>query len=231
MFFICDNVVYMIEFNKINVIIWDWNGTLLDDADYCVTCMNKVLSKRKMAQINLRQYRNKFTFPVKDYYHAIGFNFKKEAFKIPAMEFINEYYSHLNKAKLHSCSIDVLNFFKDSGFRQFVLSAMEHNELIASLTDKKIINYFEEVAGIGNHYAHSKLEMGKALLSNQKIDPKKALIIGDTIHDLEVANELDTNCVLISNGHQSAQRLLTATSKVIPELLDITQYFLPHSVF
>ena len=42
---------------KYENIIWDWNGTLLDDADYCVICMNKVLSKRKIPQIDINEYR------------------------------------------------------------------------------------------------------------------------------------------------------------------------------
>jgi len=85
----------MINFNKINNIIWDWNGTMLNDAQYCVTCMNKVLTKRDMRLIDISDYRTHFTFPVKDYYEAIGFNFKLEDFEVPAMEFINEYYGNI----------------------------------------------------------------------------------------------------------------------------------------
>ena len=215
----------MLRSNKIKTIIWDWNGTLLNDADYCVTCINKVLRKRNLPIINIEQYRTHFTFPVKDYYQAIGFDFEKENFEVPAMEFINDYYTNLSSANLHTCVLDVLDYFKKRGYTQLVLSAMEHQNLIKSLTEKGIVNYFEEIKGIDDHYATSKLEMGRNLMRQLKIDPTTTLMVGDTTHDLEVATGLGIECILVSSGHQSEERLLKTTTNVIAKLRDITQYF------
>jgi len=215
----------MIETNNKNTIIWDWNGTLLNDADLCVTCMNKVLDKRNMQNIDIDVYRKLFTFPVKDYYKAIGFDFEKEDFEVPAIEFIEQYYSSIDKADLHPCVMDTLTFFKKLGFNQLVLSAMEHENLISSLTSKGIIDFFDDVSGINDHYAHSKLEMGKALIKKSGIKKETSFIIGDTVHDFEVASGLGLDCILVSNGHQSEERLLQSTSNVIPKLRDITELF------
>ncbi len=215
----------MQEFKDIKTIIWDWNGTLLNDADYCVYCMNKVLRKRNIPVINLEQYRVHFTFPVKDYYEAIGFDFEKEDFEVPAMEFINEYYENLIKANLHVCVFDILDYFKSQGYTQLVLSAMEHKNLIKSLTDKGIINYFEDIQGINDHYAHSKLDMGKNLMQQLNVDPNTTIMVGDTTHDLEVAAGLGIECILVSTGHQSEERLFKATPNVIPKLADIIGCF------
>ena len=206
-------------------IIWDWNGTLLNDAHFCVMCMNKVLIKRNIPQIDIDQYRNFFTFPVKKYYEAIGFDFEKENFEVPAMEFINQYYSHLSEADLHPCATDVLEFFKKSGTKQLVLSAMEHENLIVSLTDKGIINFFDEISGINDHYAHSKLEMGIDLIKKAGVSVDKTLMIGDTLHDLEVASGLGIDCILVANGHQSKERLLKETPNVFSKLEDVTNLF------
>jgi len=211
--------------NHKNSIIWDWNGTLLNDAEHCVKCMNKVLSKRNMQKIDITQYRDLFTFPVKKYYEEIGFNFEEEDFEIPAMEFINQYYSTISEADLHPCVFDVLEFFKKSGMKQLVLSAMEHQNLISSLTEKGIINFFDDISGINDHYAHSKLEMGKDLIEKSGINVNTSLMIGDTIHDLEVASGLGVDCILVSYGHQSQERLLNETSNVISKLTDITSLF------
>ena len=217
-------ILNMNKLKNIKTIIWDWNGTLLNDADYCVDCMNIVLGKRNIPLINIDQYRTHFTFPVKDYYEAIGFDFEKEDFEVPAMEFINKYYENLNKASLHVCVFEILDYFKNLGYKQLVLSAMEHENLIKSLTDKGIINYFEEIKGIDDHYAISKLEMGKSLMQQLNIDSETTVMIGDTTHDLEVATGLGIDCILVSGGHQSKERLLAATSNVILKLGEITKY-------
>ena len=53
---------------SINVILWDWNGTLLDDVEVCIESMNSMLSKRKKPLLTREHYKEIFTFPVIDYY-------------------------------------------------------------------------------------------------------------------------------------------------------------------
>ena len=209
--------------NKKNI-IWDWNGTLLNDADLCVECMNIVLRKHLIEEIDLKKYRNTFTFPVKDYYSNIGFDFNKIDFKIPAMEFINHYYAKIPEANLHHGTTEVLNFFRQKGLKQYVLSAMEHSNLVTSLTEKGIINYFESVHGIDDHYAHSKLEIGSKMMDSISRNPTETIMMGDTIHDFEVALGLGVDCILISNGHQSTSRLNKITTNVIGSLGELANY-------
>ena len=196
-------------------IIWDWNGTLLDDVHYCVECMNKVLSNHGLNKINKEFYQNSFTFPVKDYYTAIGFDFSKMDFEIPAMEFIHHYYSEIDRVNLHKGVVKTLQFFNDKNISQFSLSAMEHNKLISSLSSKGILEYFVAVKGIDDHYANGKVEMGKQLINEHNIIPESTIMVGDTIHDFEVAQELEIDCVLVTGGHQSRNRLESVTPNII----------------
>lgn len=204
--------------NNKQVLIWDWNGTLLDDAYFCVQCMNEVLSKRNLATIDKEIYREIFTFPVKEYYRKAGFDFSIENFEIPAMEFIDLYYKGLSAAPLYPEAVEILTHFHEKGFYQAVLSAMEHDNLVKSLKDKGIADFFDEVSGINDHYAHSKLEIGEDLVKKIDFPKESILIIGDTLHDLEVGNGLGIDVLLIANGHQSAKRLRKQTKNVIDNL-------------
>jgi phosphoglycolate phosphatase len=69
-------------------IIWDWNGTLLDDKWLCIESINLVLKARDLQPIDEERYSRIFRFPVKDYYKEVGFDFSTEPFERPAMEFI-----------------------------------------------------------------------------------------------------------------------------------------------
>lgn len=188
-------------------ILWDWNGTLLNDLDFCISTINILLKKRDLTLLNKSTYKEVFSFPVKDYYQAIGFDFEKEEFKIPAKEFIDLYDSNVESCQLHSVAIEVLNYFKLKGYRQFVLSAMKQSMLEKTLKHNNILSFFEGVAGLNDHYAVSKIERGNQLIQQFKIDRKNTWIIGDTIHDYEVAKELNLKCILIADGHQSVERL------------------------
>lgn len=205
------------------VIIWDWNGTLLNDLDLCIATANKLLKERSLNPITHSSYKALFSFPVKDYYEAIGFDFNKEDFSIPATEFINLYNAGVKNCQLHKAVPEVLEYFKQKGLRQFVLSAMKQDMLIETLKHNGIFNYFEGVMGLGDHYAASKIERGEQLISKFKIQEDKATMIGDTIHDFEVAEALGFNCILIADGHQSKERLKTTGVKVLDNLLELEE--------
>ena len=199
-------------------IIWDWNGTLLNDLDICISTINVLLKKRDLPLLDRGSYKEVFSFPVKDYYQAVGFDFEKEDFAIPAREFIDLYDCRVSECNLHSLAVEVLTHMKSKGYRQFVLSAMKQNMLEETLKQNGIFHFFEGIAGLNDHYAVSKIERGIQLINQFKIDKKDAVIIGDTIHDYEVAKELDLKCLLITDGHQSADRLKETGAKTISGL-------------
>ena len=92
-------------------IIWDWNGTLLDDTRMAVRTMNQMLKQRGLPALTVDHYKSVFTFPVKDYYQKIGFDFQAEPFEVPALEFIDLYNSQLKDCSLHFDTLKVLNHF------------------------------------------------------------------------------------------------------------------------
>lgn len=216
----------MQEINPKNIksIIWDWNGTLLNDAEICVFCMNKLLEDRNLEKLNINRYREIFTFPVKEYYQKAGFDFSEEYFEKPAMEFIQHYYNNLPLTDLFEPVHSILSKLDKMGYHQSILSAMEHESLMQSLKDKNVLNYFNLISGINDHYAHSKLEIGIELLEKTGFDKNETLFIGDTIHDYEVGSELGVKVLLIANGHQSKERLLSKTSNVVDEITEVLNY-------
>lgn len=199
-------------------IIWDWNGTLLNDTLLCVKTINRMLEKRDLQQLSVARYKTVFSFPVKDYYQKIGFNFAAEPFEIPALEFIDSYNEGLSACRLHENSTTLLNHFQSKGIRQFILSAMKQDELNLCLQEQQVNHFFEHVSGLDNHYAASKLENGQKLLSDCKLEAGELVLIGDTVHDFEVANALGCQCILISNGHQSREILESTGVRVLDEL-------------
>lgn len=199
-------------------IIWDWNGTLLNDLELSISTINELLKKRDLPLLDSNSYKEAFSFPVKNYYRTIGFDFDKEDFSIPAAEFIELYHNRVNECDLHSNAHKILNCFKERGKRQFILSAMKHTMLENTVKNKGIYNYFEAVAGLDDHYAVSKIERGLQLIKDLNIDRKKAYIVGDTDHDFEVSKALGINCILVANGHQSGKKLKGTGVQVVDSL-------------
>ena len=205
-------------------IIWDWNGTLLDDVKIVVDAMNSLLIRRKLPLLDMEKYREFFTFPVKAYYDRLGFDFLKEPFEELASEYISEFNSDKYGFKLHKGVEDVLEYVRTMGIGQSILSASKEQELNEILLQMNIKEFFENVAGLGNHYADSKVARGIELLSDLNLKPDDVLLIGDTIHDYEVSRELGCDCLLVCNGHQSQKRLLECSVDIISDITGVINF-------
>jgi phosphoglycolate phosphatase len=212
-------------YENISTIIWDWNGTLLNDRQLSIDAVNVLLEKRKIPLISEEIYFDSFGFPVKKYYERIGFDFSKEPFEVPAIEFIETYYSNIKNAELHINSINALNVFAKMGYKQFILSAAEHTKLLELLAFFRIEHFFHSVSGLTHDYATSKIEMGRTLLLDHQIEAGNACLIGDTDHDYEVAEALGCRCILIANGHQPKRKLLQSGCLVIDNIEQLTKIF------
>lgn len=209
----------------VNTIVWDWNGTLLDDTDICIETINVLLAERNIPTIDRQQYLSVFGFPVKDYYQRIGFDFEKEPFEIPAHRYIEIFSSKLEQCRLHKGVLEVLNIFKQRGLIQLILSASEQQILEHSLQLFGIEKWFASVAGLNNHFAQSKTDIGKRMLNDLGISPSEACLIGDTTHDFEVASAMGCHCILIANGHQMAEKLEETGALVLNGLEDLPKFF------
>jgi phosphoglycolate phosphatase len=111
----------IIELKNYTHIIWDWNGTLLDDAWLCVDVMNGMLKKRGMSLKTVEEYQELFDFPVKEYYIKLGYDFDKEPFDEVGMEFITRYNNRMRETKLHPEAGEVLVRIGAAGFSQNIL--------------------------------------------------------------------------------------------------------------
>ena len=210
---------------KYKHIIWDWNGTLLDDGWLFVDVMNTILKRRKMNTITLEKYREIFGFPVKNYYIKLGFDLEKEPFEESGLDFIKEYKNRRYDAQLYPQVIPLLIKLNARGISNSILSA-QHQTLLDDLTQYyNIRNHFMGVIGLDNHYAHSKVENGIEWVKQNNASPKEILLIGDTDHDFEVAQSLGADCLLISHGHHCHSRLIQTGAPVIRELKNILDIF------
>lgn len=208
--------------NKTLTIIWDWNGTLLDDVDICIRSMNQMLRKRNLPLLLPDRYRDVFTFPVQEYYTKIGFDFDAEPWDIAAVEFIDHYLMALPQCGLTEGAKDQLDHFRQQGYQQAIVSAMQHDALVKSVESLDILPYFDFIGGIGDHYGAGKIENARAFLDTQSLDPSRVVLIGDTLHDAEVANELSCKCILYTKGHQSVQRLGKTGLPMVHHLEELT---------
>ena len=202
-------------------ILWDWNGTLLDDSQVCVDTLNSVLQPRDIGPIALERYRDVFEFPVFSFYKTIAGNLCDQILAEMSQEFVAHYAHAWQDCKLHEEADITLEHFRDRRVSQNILSASDQATLDSCLSHFQLTGYFDQVIGQNNSQAHGKLETARQWLDQEGVSPNRVLLIGDTLHDLEIAQELGFECELFAKGHNSGDRLRSAHSRVIECLSEL----------
>ena len=202
-------------------ILWDFNGTILNDVETGIRSVNTLLARRKLKTLDtIEEYREYFTFPIINYYRKLGFDFDAESFDDIAIEWVAEYLDNEKYAFINSGITDVL---KRIEIPQIILSASEKGMLIKQLTDLGIIDYFDEILGLDNLKAGSKIDIAKEWIS--RVKPTAAVLIGDTVHDYETATAIGIDCILVTGGHQNKGTLLKCSVPVLDDIRDVFKFF------
>lgn len=203
---------------KYKHIVWDWNGTLFDDAHVCIDVMNGMLQRRGLAELTPERYREIFAFPVEDYYKAAGWDFSREPFAELAVEYITEYLRRAADCGLRQGAEEVLEELRERGHIQLIVSASEAAALMEQVRSCGIEGYFEAVLGLGNVFAATKDGLAREYMRAGGIAPEEVAFIGDTTHDWQVAGAIGCDCILIEGGHMSSRRLSETGCKILPAL-------------
>ena len=214
-------ILYMMK-----TLVWDFNGTIVDDTELCLAIENEMLEARGMRSgYTVEEYRDMFCFPIKKYYRILGYDFKEESYEELSVEFNEKYDAGFPYLKLVPGCLELLEYAKKNGVHNVIVSATRQSTLEKECEILDISSYFETLVGIADDLASSKVESAVRWMKGAKVNPKDCIVIGDSIHDLETAQAIQAgDCFLVACGHQSYQVLKKSHDKVFHTLEEVEPY-------
>lgn len=183
-------------------VFWDWNGTIIDDLKINFSVINTLLSDRKRNTISLSQYRQAFTFPIKEFYGRVGLPINNEEYEKLVSDYWALYKSKSKDIPLMVGMLEVLNMLEKNQIKQYVLSASDKKMVFDQMSVYGIRELFEDVIAPQDGYAFGKIELAKQWMSKQNISTSNIIMVGDTLHDFETAEAIGIDCALVDMGHQ-----------------------------
>ena len=206
-------------------VIWDWNGTLLDDMDLCLAIMDRILTRRGLRPIgSLERYREIFTFPVKDYYALAGLDLAREDFLLLAEEYMSDYRAHEAGCGLVPHARETLKALDAMGIKQVLASASRQDDLERQVRAHGLDGMFQAVLGMSDDLGGGKSGLAAGYIRAHGLEPSQVLFVGDTVHDWQTAQSVGCPCVLIAGGHQSKARLEATGAAVLDSIAELPAY-------
>ena len=205
-------------------IIWDWNGTLLDDISASLNSVNDMLALRGMEPIGVERYRECIGTPIRCFYEQV-FDMDKEDYPALLAEYHAGYDRHLSGCSVGKGAIEALEFFASQGSAQVIISSCEQNQLLKGVESCGLSGYFDAVLGASDFLAAEKVERAQKYLAekSQKSSPK-ILVIGDLLHDFELANAVSAHCVITKSGHEDWGRLEKSGVDTVNNLTELVGF-------
>ncbi|MCG9730713.1 HAD-IA family hydrolase [Shewanella sp. Isolate13] len=198
------------------LVIFDWDGTLMDSISKIVTCMQQMAQSLSITAPSELAIRD-----------VIGLSME-EALKtlyptLPSVDFepmINSYKDHyltLNTtpSPLFDGSEELLSQLSASHYRLAVATGKGRNGLNRVLAETGLGHHFESSRCADESKSKPNPDMIHELLDELKVNPNRALMVGDSLHDLNMANNAGIDAVGVSYGAHSESKLLLAKPKAI----------------
>jgi len=205
-------------------VIWDWNGTLLNDVDVALEIVNDLLEGFGVPRLTTDRYREIFDFPVTVYYERAGLDLSRHDFNWISEQFCNRFENEFDRVPLFSSAPQVLQAVRESGMRQFLLSGTEHQALHRMTARCGALNFFDAAKGLNDNYAAGKHSAAREMMKQFQLMADRTVMIGDTTHDADVAQHLGVDCILVASGHHSRERLSKKDCRVFDSLSALSKH-------
>ncbi len=201
-------------------IFWDFNGTIIDDVRNALGCVNDLLDRKNRPHITLEDYYNYVETPIIGFYKHIlppeELNFEEIS-----RDYHIDYAKRINETKLSTGAYELMHSLKNNGAHQYIVTANIIDEATELIKKYGIDDCIDVIMGAENTLAESKTERALKLFNSLNINRNDAIFIGDTLHDLETANALGIDCVLVSFGHQGRRLLEEHNAYVVDSMAEI----------
>jgi O-6-methylguanine DNA methyltransferase len=205
---------------SIRHIIWDWNGTLLDDAKACAAAVDVLMRRRGMAGESLEGYRTRVMFPVREYYRKAGFDLVKENYDLLCDEFGAAYEDAISGFMpeeggqgvsrlfgIHADASEVLSSLSALGVTHAIVSASEENALRTQVGQFGLLGQFVRLVGREDNHGGTKTHLVEEWVKQCGYPANQILYVGDTEHDCEAATASGIRVALVADGHVDEKRL------------------------
>ncbi|MET9348895.1 HAD family hydrolase [Streptomyces termitum] len=200
-------------------LVWDWNGTLLDDIAAVIGATNAAFAELGLAPITLERYRELYTVPVPRFYERMMGRLPTDA-EWTRMDgvFHRHYWERAEGCGLTAGAAELLAARQGSGFTQSLLSLAPHEELVPLVRRHGIAERFVRVDGRTDRSTDGKSGNMVRHLAALSVPAERVVVIGDAADDAVAAAHVGAKAVLFTGGSHSRASLERVGVPVVDSL-------------
>jgi phosphoglycolate phosphatase-like HAD superfamily hydrolase len=205
----------------ISHVVWDWNGTLLDDLDIVIEALNVGISGFGVHPIDEHEYRNHFTRPIRSFYDSLlARTVSDMEWELLNKTFHEEYFSRVHRARLAGDAMVAIEHVEARGWGQSLLSMTTQDQLNEIVASFRVADRFLRIDGLRGETGGLKAGYLADHLKSLGVQPSRALVVGDTPDDAAAARHVGARVVLYDGGSHHPDELSSIGVPVVSTLVE-----------
>lgn len=203
-------------------VVWDWNGTILDDNDATMVAVNAVCAAFGRAPVDLDHWRSIYRRPLAETYRdLLGRDISADDWAEIDRRYHAAYRQLLPTIRLSAGIPDQLYRWRAAGGTQSLLSLWFHDELVPEVAGRGLADLFTRVDGQrGRIGGTGKTGHLVEHITALDLDPATVLVVGDVVDDADAARAAGTRCVLVTTGMCDRATLERSGMPVVDSVAD-----------
>ncbi|WP_028772997.1 HAD-IA family hydrolase [Shewanella waksmanii] len=209
-----------------DLVIFDWDGTLMDSVGKIVACMQQTARTLEVIEPSEQAVRDIIGLSMQEALNVLHPHADNEL-RQQMVDVYRQQYLSLNKmpSPLFSGAEQVL----------LQLKAADHQLAVATGKARAGLDRVLSATGLGQHFVASRCadeakskphpQMLQQLLLQLDVPAARAVMIGDSVHDMNMAHSAGIDAIGVSYGAHSRDKLATVAPKAIVDapmqLLDV----------
>lgn len=203
------------------LVVFDWDGTLMDSVARIVRCLHLASAEIGAETRTDEQMRDIIGLGVRQATQTL-YPGTDDAFVAAFTRSYRRYYLEVDTTPtpLHAHAEAVLGLLSRSGFLLAVATGKSRRGLDEALFSTGLDRYFDATATSDEHPSKPHPAMLTHVLDRLAVNPRDALMVGDSVFDLDMARQAGVAGVGITHGVHDAPRLQTFAPAALIRRLD-----------
>lgn len=195
--------------NKYSLLVFDWDGTLIDSKAQIVNCMQATILSLELEERSDKQISDIIGLGLEEAIRVLYPTVNANLITRTAQTY-REHYLTKDKtpSPLFTGATEVLQALKASGYDLAIATGKSRRGLDKGLIDTGVGEFFPITRCADETRSKPHPQMLEEILVDHNTEPAKTLMIGDSEYDLQLANNTKVDGLAVSYGVHGLMRLL-----------------------
>lgn len=215
---------YWIMKNRFDLIIFDWDGTLVDSIDWIVKCLQYAAEECGCNVPDPQAARNIIGLSIEQAMDALF----PDAGQATREQLIQAYGQHfftkeVSQDDLFPGVYGMLERFKQAGYLLAVATGKKNAGLRKAMTGTGVTEFFDTTRSADQTASKPNPLMIDEIVTEMQVSKDRTLMVGDSVHDLQMALSAGVAAIAVECGAHSGEvlkqyqplRCLQQTSKLL----------------